>query len=316
MAFLSEAGDDSSAVQGYQAHVEYWTSTRDIEEGQVKTVFKDIGKWAKTLRSGACDLLLGHVLARTKQVWQDSSTGVNTDLFQELVENLSKYLSDPALKEIRSALLTKSASDARSAALADFTDKVSNYRGDMSLLNELVTVCRTCEKMPKPEQVLTDIHNCKGFICKAFAETFSKVERRNAELTASWAIGSQLVQSLHADLAGTPQGENNKSGDFMDGFAKALDLKTTIVELQLELTDGSTGCPALFSRFYAAKKDWLEFLDSHPGNAYLQQIAGPLSPLIESASTQFREAVGVALRVLLENVGKARPSRQSGRRHK
>jgi hypothetical protein len=303
IAFWGEAADESSVIAAYQGYLEQWSDESSVFDlKSVDTLFKDIVSWTPKLRTGGCSALVDAVLARLRMWWQQPEHRVDDELMKVTVAYLIKHSGDPLVKDIQTALHKKTAEQARDTALAEFTEIVGSFRGEPEKMEAFLVAATKVAKLPKADSVLNDMHNARGFLCKAFAESWASYERRTDATSTLLSVATKLLTTLTAELT-SAEYTSTLSTDFIKGFELALDLKTVICDLRADLADSGTG-DGFFKGFFEKMRSWAEFADSHANNFYLKMISDSFAPDAVAAKQEFATASEAALRRLLEEVAK------------
>jgi hypothetical protein len=206
VSFWTEASDDTAATPAFRKHLGFWSKATDFSKDDVAKVLADVNTWSQSLRKGACDGLIEVLCKVSKKAWADVAGEISADhAVRYLVDELSKFTKDPALRSIRVGLRASSAQQARDSALAAAVQAIDGWTYGLEDLADIMEKFEVVEDLPKQDAMVAMLSNFRGFLAKALAAKFSSIASRSADFDrctvfANLCIGAHTTQGPSIEI--------------------------------------------------------------------------------------------------------------------
>jgi hypothetical protein len=181
---------------------------------------------------------------------------------------------------------------------------MSNFT-TMDDLGDVSSAWAAVDGMSFQENVEMQMHNFRGHMVEAFLTYFKTVVQRTDAVTANLQMAATLGRGFakaikHKDL------QSNRCECLLAAMEAAVDLKTAMNELRMEIDDGGGKAETLTTYFVAKRKldEMIEKGKLTEAKGVLQQLAGNIDVAVAKMKAQIDESCTATLRLLLEEVGK------------
>ena len=210
MAYWSEAADDFAVVPAYNTHLDFWASSKSdvVVRAQVDQVLGDITTWSNKLRPGARDALIEVLVQWCKKQWASEQELLDVESpARVLIAGTCRLSKNTTVHEIQNTLTTKVAQAARDHALADFAQEIHAWVTNLDTLPQLYDKFKLVEQIPKPDDVINDCHNFRGFLCKRMLDIFSDASASKSDIdrirkqNCALAICCDITMLLYSHIA-------------------------------------------------------------------------------------------------------------------